>query len=215
MNYFKYILSDKKGRPYWAFYYAALFMFSAIQLSVNWDQISFIDFEIRFNLLFVFYLFTLIIVLFAFPLYYSYSFYNYKIQVRFLKRCYNILNENSIRKVTVETTQSSYEFAGFRTNWKARINPEPTIGTFTIVVIGSDLIVLGLRYGFGVFREHLRPILINLGGENGMVGYKYVKIAKEYNFRIVENDLEIHFEKPMFDITMLKIKDWKLQPPSI
>lgn len=48
-----------------------------------------------------------------------------------------------------------------------------------------------------------------------MVGYKYVKIAKEYNFRIVENDLEIHFEKPMFDITMLKIKDWKLQPPSI
>lgn len=147
MNYFKYILSDKKGRLYWFFYYAALFMFSAIQLSVNWEQIRVIDFEFRFNLLFVFYLFTLIIVLFAFPLYYSYSFYNYKIQERFLKRCYNILNENSIRKVTVETTQSSYEFAGFRTNRKARINPEPTIGTFTIVVIGSDLIVLGLRYG--------------------------------------------------------------------
>jgi hypothetical protein len=209
MNYFQYLFSDRKGRTYWIIYYSVLFLILfvnslmyASQLKHIKNPIESVNFSI-FDLIFYFFIF------FAFPLFYSFSFIKYSKQQRFLKKYSSLITDNSIRSVSVVINQGNYQMTALKSNRFVTINPAPKIDTFTIAEIEDNLVILGQCYTFGVFREHLRPLLINLGDKKKIVDYEFAKIANDYTISVKENDLEVDFKKPIFDIKKLKIKDWK------
>jgi hypothetical protein len=67
---------------------------------------------------------------------------------------------------------------------------------------------LGQTYEFGVFRCHIKPILVSLKGNDLVNKYKYAETPQVLNFKNKGNDLEIKFKSSISGINMIKLINW-------
>lgn len=118
------------------------------------------------------------VVIFAYVLFYTFSFINYRIQQTFIKKYADLIPKDSVRQVNIELTQSSYTMTAFRTNYYAKINPKSKLDTYTIFLINNNLGILGQIYDFGIFRRHLRPMIIPLTGQSILHNNKFSKVLE-------------------------------------
>ena len=147
MNYFRYIFSDKKARVFWIVYYA---IFGCSALTILFLAILLPDSSIDLLSIIIYFL-----VGFAFILFYSRSYINYKARELFIEKYSERFEKNSLKNKTVELIQGSYHVTAIKSNYYAKINPEPKIEEFLIARMEDYLIIFGQTYTFGVFREHL------------------------------------------------------------
>jgi len=209
MNYFRYLFSDKKARTFWIIYYTILLLIVGFALVIN-ENSDKLDYQNDSNIFsLIFNILTTSIIVFAYPLYYSYSYFFFKIQQNFVKKYSNIMKDNSIRKVKVELLQRSYSINAAKTTYSAKINPKQIFDEFTIAELDNQLLILGQTYGLGIFRQHLRPIILSLDNSNISDKYRLAWIPKNYSIIEERNDLIINFSEKRFDIKVIKIRDWK------
>ena len=209
MNYFRYMFSDKKAHTFWIIYYTILLLAVGLNLILNenYNRLNY-----RYNTDIISLTFNAIIisiVVFAYPLYYSYSYFLFKIQQDFLKKYSNIIKDNSIRKVKVELLQRSYSINAAKTTYSAKINPKQIFDEFTIAELDNHLLILGQTYGFGIFRQHLRPIILSLDNGNISDKYRPAWIPEKYDIVKEGNDLIVNFSEKRFDIKVIRIRDWR------
>lgn len=209
MNFFQYMFSDKNGKAFWIFYYFVLIIIFLLNYAIDLSSKKTIEITETNNLFPIFNFLIILILISAFPLFNIYSFSKYREQQRFLEYYSKKIKENSIRKVNVEIIQGSYKMTAIRTSYFATVNPAPKNDIFIIAEIEDNLAILGQAYTFGVFKEHLTPIILILGEDRKHVYYQFAKIANKYKISEVDNNLVIDFENPIFDIKKLVINDWK------
>ncbi len=209
MNFFQYMFSDKNGKAFWILYYFVLIVLFLLNYAIDLSSKKTVEIAETNNSFPIFSLLIIFFLVFAFPLFYIYSFSKYREQQRFLDYYSKKIKENSIRKVSVEIIQGNYKMTAFRTSYYATVNPAPKNDIFTIAEIEDNLAILGHAYTFGVFKEHLTPIILNLGEDRKKTYYQFAKIADKYKISEVDKNLEIDFENSIFDIKKLIIKDWK------
>jgi len=202
LNYFKYIFSDANARTHWIIYYSTIGLLSFVGYIV-------LLFGNQLNEVSVFGLTINLIIIFAFPLYYSYSYFNYRIQQRFLTNNTNIIRNDSIRNYEVELQQESFSVTTLIKNYTVKINPKVLIDKYTICKLDKTIVLLGQVYDFNIFRQHIRPIIIALDKNPILEKVRWCIFPKEYDVHREEKDLVISFTKNLNGISKLTIKNWE------
>ena len=202
MNYFNYLFSDKKANKYWIFHYSALTIMIIMVLIFNERNVEPEATSLAEK---IFPILVGFFVIFIFPLYYTYSFFNLMIQKTFVKNNPNL----KFRELTVELCQSRYQTSTLSRNFYVNIKPEPTVDNFTIGIDNDTIAILGKTYDFGIFRQHLKPMVIGRKENVKMKKKKWICYPKNFKLNETENILEIEFAKSSNGISKLTIKDWK------
>ena len=200
MNYLEYLFSDKKALIYWLIGFVGLSLYTVIVILSKIEQTD-SDFFDRFWIAGL-----LIIFLLIFIGYYTISFLDYRLQKRLIDKYSKDRDDISIESKSVLIYQDSFNLTPLRNNYEAEIKIKPRLDRFKILEIGDDLILFGQLYEFGLFRRHLKPILIT---EN-LDKYKNQRdfcIPRVRDSRFVDNDLEITFDKGIKSIKKITIKD--------
>jgi hypothetical protein len=200
MNYLAYLFSDKKALIYWLIGFVGLSLYTVIAILSKIEQADSNFFD-RFWIGGL-----LIIFLLIFIGYYTISFLDYRLQNRLIDKYSKDRDDISIDTKSVLIYQDSFNLTPLRNNYEAEIKIKPRLDRFKILEIGDDLILFGQLYEFGLFRRHLKPILIT---EN-LVKYKNKRdfcIPRVRESRFVDNDLELTFDKGIKSIRKITIKD--------
>lgn len=202
MNYFKYIFSDKKGLLYLIF--AMVFMIIYLSVSIlanyhnrqpNWILLTDFSFLVIFALIFF--------------VFYTISFINVKFQNKFLDTYSVSIIKKSVIKMEVLLFLNPLRTTTFRTNFPANIKLNPRKEIFKVFLIDNCIGILGQSYELGLFRKHLKPIIIPFKNEKIEKKYKFaitpgVELIEEHN-----DDLNIVFSKSVKGINKLTLKDFK------
>jgi len=202
MNYFKYIFSDKKGLKYWIFAMVFMIIYLSVSILANYQNrqpnwILLTDFT------------SLVIVALIFIGFYTISFINVKFQNKFLDIYSVNVTNKSVIEVEVVLFLSSFTTTTLRTNYPAKITLKPKKEVFRIFLIDNCIGILGQSYELGVFRKHIKPIIIPIKNKKIENKYKFaitpcVELIEEDN-----NDLNIVFSKSVKGIIKLTLKDFK------
>jgi hypothetical protein len=136
--------------------------------------------------------------------YNSISYVNFRIQQKF--KCDNKRLIELYKFNDVEIYQDSYTIKPFRQNYDARINIKPRIDKFEILKVKNSLILLGQVSEMGLFRVHLRPILIDYQ-DTDLTFQRTIK-PKILEAVLKDSDLIIRFEKSIKGINTLIIKNY-------
>jgi len=153
------------------------------------------------------------LVIIVFLGFYSAGYLNLKRQEWFLKEYSNLVDSNSIKEIEVVLFQASYTMKPLRHNYDAKINPKPKKDNIKVFQFDNNIGILGQTYDFGVFKRHIKPIIISLN-EN-VNQYEYAITPRISSINHLDNDIEIAFERSVFGINKIKLKDWKLKTNSL
>lgn len=162
--------------------------------SIQAEEIPFV--EKILTILFGFFL------IFIFPLYYSNSFFNLMIQRKFIEKNPNL----KFRELSVELCQSQSQTSSLGRNFYVNIKPKPTVENYIIGIDNNTIAILGKTYDFGIFRHHMKPIVIYRKDNLKMKKERWVSYPKKYRIYETENILEIEFLKSSNGISKLTIK---------
>jgi hypothetical protein len=202
MTYFKYIFSDKKSMPYWIILFFIIFIYTFVSVIANYeirkpDWLSIYDFLHPF------------LVIVVFLGFYSVGYANLKGQEMFLKKYSNLIDKKSIKETNIVLFRESYTVKPLRHNYNAKINPKPKKDIFTTFLIENNVGLLGHTYDFGVFKRHLKPIIISLDENKFIKQYESSKIPRVALINHLDNDIEITFEESVFGIRKIRLNNWK------
>jgi hypothetical protein len=208
MKYFKYIFSDRKTFVYWTMLFIILFIYSWISIVTNYetrkpDWIGPLDFIHPF------------LVITVFLGFYSAGYLNLKRQEWFLKKYSNLVDSNSIKEIEIILFQASYTLKPLRHNYDAKINPKPKTDKFKIFQVENNIGLLGQTYDFGVFKRHIKPIIISLNGNVNLRQFEFAITPRISSINHLENDIEITFESSVFGINKIKLNNWKQKTNSL
>ncbi|WP_282038551.1 hypothetical protein [Saccharicrinis aurantiacus] len=180
-NYLKYLFSDKEARLAWSFIAVVIMLFSVLSIAMHFAEYESLRVDWNTVSRFV-YIFGFLIVYLGF---YTISYINYRKQQSFIER----YDGNEITDVSVEIYQTSFTVKTIRQNYDARINVSPRIEEFKLYR-GLDYFVLfGFVREFGVFRMHMKPLLITNSEEiklRNTVKLKVRKLQHEKGNMVVE-----------------------------
>lgn len=202
MNYFRYIFSDKNAATYWIGILLVLIIYTLPSILVRYNQIESTINNYIWNFT------TIIIYIAIFIGFYTSGYINYRIQQNF-KATYKDKIENKTNiSVQVEIYQESFKITPLKQNHEAKINIKPRLDTFNLCKVGDNLILLGQVYDLGIFRRHLKPILISLNPASfsGILG---VLKPRFHELESTESGLFIIFDESVCGIKKLLIKDYK------
>ena len=193
------MFSDKKANVFWVFILALIITLNVIGFLDN------IGATLGFsNLLRI--ILWLGIYLMVYLGFYTSGFINLRLQAKFKEVYKNRFDKNTIETRQVEVFQDSFTIKPFRQNYDAKISIKPRLDKFEIVTIDNNLILLGQVYDFGIFRRHIRPILIAFDDKhNTKLKYTVKPVIKDAG--ITEDGFRIRFKKSIYGIKKLMIKD--------
>jgi hypothetical protein len=97
----------------------------------------------------------------------------------------------------------------FRTNFPAKIKLNQRKEIFKVFLIDNCIGILGQSYELGLFRKHLKPIIIPIKNETIENKYKYAIMPSVELIEVINNDLNIVFSKSVKGIIKLTLKDFK------
>jgi c-di-AMP phosphodiesterase-like protein len=140
MNYFNFIISDKKTIQYWIFIFLVICLFSILFSFINNDFLIFI------------WSFPLFVLVFYIG-YYSHSYFYYTRYYIYHKRLKNrgLKFENGVCKV--EIFQESFSMKPIKQNHDAWINIAPKIVETNYLKTNDMLILFYPTFNFGYFKS--------------------------------------------------------------
>ena len=202
-TYIKYLFSDKKASLYWIIIFLGLIILTGLTYLIKKSVPDYYDQDYRTITVFTMLILTIIIYIW----FYTSGYINLKLQNRFKELNKNTFQEYRI--VDVELHQNSFTIKPFRQNYDARINIKPRLDRFEMIKINSLIYLLGQVYEMGLFRKHLKPILIltdtkKTGITKKILMPKIQEISKD------NNNLITRFDKSLKGINTLIIKDYEL-----
>jgi hypothetical protein len=202
MNYFKYIFSDKKGLLYWIFAMVFILMYLSVSIFANYH-----DRQPKWIFLTVFS--SLVIIALIFIVFYTISFINVKFQNKFLDTYLVNVIKKSVIEMEVVLYLNSITTTTFKTNFPVKITPKPKKEVFRVFLMDNCIGILGHSYELGIFRKHLRPIIIPIKNEKIENKYKFALTPSVGLIEENNNDLNIVFSKSVKGIIKLTLKDFK------
>ncbi len=195
-NYFKYLFSDKGAKVTWIFIFVVLLLVSSISLSIHFAKTRSIDFNMN-TLINFWHLAVFVIIYFGF---YTSSFVNYKKQVSYLKK----ISTNEIEEVEVEVFQSSFIIKPTRQNFDAKINVTPKIEKFKLYIKSEYFLLFGVVREFGLFRMHMKPLLISTSNSKEKIHTKKLNTSK---LEIENNNTVVYLKDHYKSISKLVVKN--------
>ena len=207
MKYLKYIFSDRKAFAFWFILFFGVFIHSWLSIILhyetrkpNWIGIS--DFMLCF------------IVIIVFICFYTGGYFNLKKHEKFLRKYSNLINTNSIHEIDVIVHRNKYTAKPLKSNRGIMIKPKPKNDRFKAFLFEDNIGILGQTFDLGVFRRHIKPIIISLNDYENNKRYRFAKTPKISSINHIDNDLEIIFKSSVYGIRKVLLKEWKnnLQP---
>lgn len=160
-NYLTYLFSDKEARPIWCFILIGLTVLSCLSFALYRQKNDIHEFELIGLMNF----WSLGILTIIFIGFYTTSYLNYKGQLSIKRN----ITENRFENVEVEVYQDSFTVKPIKQNYDAKINISPKVEIFEIYLASEYFLLLGCVREFGLFRMHLKPLLIERKGDNHRV----------------------------------------------
>jgi hypothetical protein len=196
-KYIKYLFSDKKAKIYWSVYYTVLI---ALLIPV----VIFGNFLFVLREMSVFNIFTNVFLYFSFILFYSYSYYFYRLQEKVL----SLYPQGTSKEILVEITEESYNIRTIA-NHDITINPRKKVQRFKFLKLDKQYILLGQIYHFGIFRQHIRPLTFTVEKNSTAKSPPHCKIIANELIEIKDNKLVIKNRKSSYGIMSIEIAHWK------
>lgn len=203
MTFVRYLFSDKGSAITWISVLIGILIFTGIyyimRISVpeNYDE----------NYRSIFGLIILGIYIVIFIGFYLMSYVNYILQFRFKEKYSKIINK--IHTVRVEIHQDSFTIKPFRQNYDAVINVKPKLDSFELILIDDFEFLIGQVSEMGIFRYHLRPILIKKGKAD-LNDFSWIVSPKIKDIEPLLNDIVIKFKRSYKGINTLILKEYPL-----
>jgi len=201
MNYFKYILSDRKAMKYWIFYYSLLLLIIVTVLLS--DPLHSVIMGVS-----LFDIAIYIIVLFPFFTLYLSSYVNYRNQIIFLRKYSERIKKDSIQTVPVEIQMSSSFLRIVITGRLAQIDPKPRLDTFTVIQIDNNIGLLGQTYDLGIIRQHFKPMIVPITDSHKTNKYANCISVDEVEISRESDDMVIKFKNMPHGINKLRLIRW-------
>jgi hypothetical protein len=151
----------------------------------------------------------LVIIALIFVVFYTISFINLKFQNKFLDTYSVRIIKKSVIEMEVVLYLNPFTTTTFRTNFPAKIELKPRQEIFTVFLIDNCIGILGQSYELGLFRKHLKPIIIPIKNETIKNKYKFAIMPCVELVEVSNNDLIIVFSKSVKGIIKLTLKDFK------
>jgi len=160
MTYFKYLFSDKKALPYWLAMFILAILFSPVGL------IQEITTGVSGIAIFLRILMYPAIEGILFIGFYSSGYLNYKKQQRFKQRVEGPLRLGIFSMASVEVFQDNFSITGIKTNYSASFEVKPWKAEFECLETNEAIIILPYVFDLGMFKRHIKPLVINKMEEN-------------------------------------------------
>lgn len=198
MNIIKYLFSDRKALPFWAFIFVIIFCYHGLQVIMEYSKEN--------GLILKFLNFHLFIIFFVvFIGFYLGSYWNYMSFKRFKKYLDKKQIKYTLGNSNVEIFQSSFTVKPLKFNHDAEINIKPKFEIFRYIKTETTLVLFGQIYEFGLFRKHLKPFGISLDNRETKETNFQINTIKTNEVHKVEKDIIISFKRNKNGLYKLKL----------